>query len=148
MKVFRSAGSISLFKMALDIDPRPERVKKTSIILILTKTIILISIILVQFESHIKTRLNNDGKKIDIVVGAKGSPLQIVLSSIYHIDLPTGNIPYSSLKIISEDPLVDKVIPLALGDNWKNNRIVGTTYEYLEHYDAKLDKGRNWPKEF
>ena len=124
------------------------RLSSTILAVLLTTFGILISIILVQFESHIKTRLNNDGKKIDIVVGAKGSPLQIVLSSIYHIDLPTGNIPYSSLKKISEDPLVDKVIPLALGDNWKNNRIVGTTYEYLEHYGAKLDKGRNWHKVF
>lgn len=124
------------------------RLSSTVLAVLLTTFGILISIILVQFESHIKTRLNNDGKKIDIVVGAKGSPLQIVLSSIYHIDLPTGNIPYSSLKMVSEDPLVEKVIPLALGDNWKNNRIVGTTYEYLEHYGAKLDKGRNWQKVF
>ena len=124
------------------------RLSSTVLAVLLTTFGILISIILVQFESHIKTRLNNDGKKIDIVVGAKGSPLQIVLSSIYHIDLPTGNIPYSSLETISGDPLVDKVIPLALGDNWKNNRIVGTTYEYLEHYGAKLDKGRNWHKVF
>lgn len=124
------------------------RLSSTILAVLLTTFGISISIILVQFENHIKTRLNNDGKKIDIVVGAKGSPLQIVLSSIYHIDLPTGNIPYSSLKKISEDPLVDKVIPLALGDNWKNNRIVGTTYEYLEHYGANLDKGRNWQKEF
>ena len=124
------------------------RLSSTILAVLLTTFGISISIILVQFENHVKTRLNNDGKKIDIVVGAKGSPLQIVLSSIYHIDLPTGNIPYSSLKTISDDPLVDKVIPLALGDNWKNNRIVGTTYEYLEHYSAKLDKGRSWQKEF
>ena len=124
------------------------RLSSTILAVLLTTFGISISIILVQFENHVKTRLNNDGKKIDIVVGAKGSPLQIVLSSIYHIDLPTGNIPYSSLKTISDDPLVDKVIPLALGDNWKNNRIVGTTYEYLEHYGAKLDKGRSWQKVF
>ena len=124
------------------------RLSSTILAVLLTTFGISISIILVQFENHIKTRLNNDGKKIDIVIGAKGSPLQIVLSSIYHIDLPTGNIPYSSLKTISEDPLVDKVIPLALGDNWKNNRIVGTTHEYIEHYGAKLDKGRNWQKVF
>ena len=124
------------------------RFSSTILAILLTTFGISISIILVQFENHIKNRLNNDGKKIDIVVGAKGSPLQIVLSSIYHIDLPTGNIPFSSLKTISQDPLVEKVIPLALGDNWKNNRIVGTTHEYIEHYGAKLDKGRNWQKVF
>ena len=62
MKVFRSAGSISLFKMALDIYPRPERVKKTSMILILTKTIILISIILINplsflFQAFLKSSI-------------------------------------------------------------------------------------------
>jgi putative ABC transport system permease protein len=124
------------------------RFSSTILAILLTTFGISISIILVQFENHIKNRLINDGNKIDIVVGAKGSPLQIVLSSIYHIDLPTGNIPFSSLKTISEDPLVEKVIPLALGDNWKNNRIVGTTHEYIEHYGAKLDKGRNWQKAF
>ena len=124
------------------------RFSSTILAVLLTTFGISISIILVQFENHIKSRLNNDGKKIDIVVGAKGSPLQIVLSSIYHIDLPTGNIPFSSLKTISEDPLVEKVIPLALGDKWKNNRIVGTTHEYIEHYGAKLDKGRSWQKVF
>ena len=124
------------------------RFSSTILAVLLTTFGISISIILVQFENHIKNRLNNDGKKIDIVVGAKGSPLQIVLSSIYHIDLPTGNIPFSSLKTISQDPLVEKVIPLALGDNWKNNRIVGTTHEYIEHYGAKLDEGRNWQKVF
>lgn len=124
------------------------RFSSTILAVLLTTFGISISIILVQFENHIKNRLNNDGKKIDIVVGAKGSPLQIVLSSIYHIDLPTGNIPFSSLKTISEDPLVEKVIPLALGDKWKNNRIVGTTHEYIEHYGAKLEKGRNWQQVF
>ena len=44
----------------------------------------------------LKNALMSDGKGVDIVVGAKGSPLQLVLSSIYHIDIPNGNIPYQS----------------------------------------------------
>ena len=50
-----------------------------------------LAILVTQFGSFIQKRLTNDGKGVDIVVGAKGSPLQIVLSSLYHIDIPTGN---------------------------------------------------------
>ena len=80
-----------------------------------------------QFSNHIQNRLNADGKDIDIVIGAKGSPLQLILSSIYHVDLPNGNISFDSLKKFINHPQVDKVIPLALGDNWNGYRIVGTS---------------------
>jgi putative ABC transport system permease protein len=63
----------------------------------------------------------------DLVVGAKGSPLQLVLSSVYHLDIPTGNIPYSRFEALAADPRVAAAIPIALGDNHKGYRIVGTT---------------------
>ena len=66
---------------------------------------------------HFQDRLKSDGKGIDIVVGAKGSPLQLILSSVYHVDIPTGNISYDSIKKISKNPQVKSAIPLALGDN-------------------------------
>ena len=37
-----------------------------------------------------------DAQGIDLVVGAKGSPLQLILSSVYHIDIPTGIIPLAA----------------------------------------------------
>ena len=62
----------------------------------------------------------------DLVVGAKGSPLQLVLSSVYHLDLPTGNIPYERFQALRSDPRFASAIPLGLGDNYRGYRIVGT----------------------
>ena len=120
----------------------------SSLSVLLTSFGIMIALLLSQFSNHIKNRLDLDGKGIDIVVGAKGSPLQLVLSSIYHIDIPNGNIPYKSALEISKNPLIEKAIPLALGDNWKGYRIVGTSYDYLKHFDVKIDQGRLWNDEF
>jgi putative ABC transport system permease protein len=62
----------------------------------------------------------------DLVAGAKGSPLQLVLSSVYHLDLPTGNIPYDRFLSLRDDPRIASAIPLGLGDNYRGYRIVGT----------------------
>ena len=120
----------------------------SSLSVLLTSFGIVIALLLSQFSNHIKNRLDLDGKGIDIVVGAKGSPLQLVLSSVYHIDIPNGNIPYKSALEISNNPLIEKAIPLALGDNWKGYRIVGTSYDYLKHFDVKIDQGRLWNDDF
>ena len=109
---------------------------------------VMLAIIILQFGQHIQNRLNADGQNIDIVVGAKGSPLQIVLSSIYHIDIPTGNIPYEDAKKWMNHRQVKTAIPLALGDNWKGYRIVGTTSDYMALYGAEIDTGEIWDTAF
>ena len=116
--------------------------------ILLTAFGISIAILINQFSNHVNNRLSGDAKDIDIVVGAKGSPLQLILSSVYHIDLPTGNIPYDSVKELIKNPKIKTSIPLALGDNWRGYRIVGTTTEYMNHYNAKIGEGRVWDKEF
>lgn len=63
----------------------------------------------------------------DIVVGAKGSPLQLTLSAVYHLDAPTGNIPWDRYLALRDDFRVRTAIPLGLGDNYRGYRIVGTT---------------------
>lgn len=80
---------------------------------------------------------------IDLVVGAKGSPLQLILSSVLHADYPTGNIPLADAERIGNHPLVEKWIPLALGDSYKGFRIVGAPLDYAELYGAELAQG-NW----
>ena len=109
---------------------------------------VMLAIIILQFGHHIQNRLNADGQNIDIVVGAKGSPLQIVLSSIYHIDIPTGNIAYEDAKKWMNHRQVKTAIPLALGDNWKGYRIVGTTGDYMALYGAEIDTGKIWNTPF
>lgn len=90
-----------------------------------------------QLEQHAE----RDARCIDLVVGAKGSPLQLILSSVYHADIPTGNIPDTALAALAAQPLVKSAIPLALGDNFHGFRIVGTTTALLDHYGAHLAQG-------
>ncbi|HVL75756.1 MAG TPA: ABC transporter permease [Noviherbaspirillum sp.] len=88
-----------------------------------------------------------DARGIDLVVGAPGSPLQLILSSIYHIDIPTGNIPLAAQATLEQNRLVRKVIPLALGDSYEGFRIVGTTHDYAAHYGGQLAEGRQYQTE-
>ena len=116
--------------------------------IMLTAFGVSIALLISQFGNHIQNRINLDGQGIDIVVGAKGSPLQLILSSVYHIDIPTGNIAYSKAKKIMNNPQIEESIPLALGDNWRGFRIVGTTTNYIRHYDMSLSTGRYWDQNF
>lgn len=93
-------------------------------------------------------QLDNNSRNIDLVVGAKGSPLQLILSSVYHIDNPTGNIPLDELEPLRQNPLVQLAVPLSLGDNFKGHRIVGTDSSFLAIYDTKINEGRIWQKDF
>ncbi len=93
-----------------------------------------------QFEKQMESNVAG----IDLVVGAKGSPLQLVLSSIYHLDYPTGNIFYDDAEELSRNPLVKHTIPLSLGDNYGGYRIVGTNRDYADLYKGKIKEGRYW----
>jgi putative ABC transport system permease protein len=81
---------------------------------------------------------------IDMVVGAKGSPLQLILSSIFHIDSPTGNIPLDEVEKLKSNPLVKQLIPLSFGDNFSGFRIIGTNQDFIKHYSVDLALGRTF----
>jgi len=99
-----------------------------------------------QLKRSFRNQIENNLGKIDVVVGAKGSPLQLVLASILHLDNPTGNISYNEAKRISRSPMVKTAVPISYGDNYKGFRIVGTTYEFTSLYDTELEKGRRVEK--
>lgn len=100
--------------------------------------------ILLLASTQIEEKLNNNSKDIDLVVGAKGSPLQLILSSIYYIDFPTGNIPLKEANELSHNPFVKRATPLALGDNYNGMRIVGTDSNFISLYGLKIEKGKFW----
>lgn len=81
---------------------------------------------------------------IDVVVGAKGSPMQLILSGVFHIDVPPGNVPLQAVRALEKHPMVASVIPISLGDNFRGFRIVGTSTDYITHYQATLAQGRLW----
>jgi putative ABC transport system permease protein len=81
---------------------------------------------------------------IDVVVGAKGSPMQLILSGVLHIDVPPGNVPLQAVNELAKNPLVERIIPVSLGDNFGGYRIVGTSTAYVDHYQAQLAQGTLW----
>ncbi|OUD13904.1 ABC transporter permease [Thioflexithrix psekupsensis] len=99
---------------------------------------------LFMISEQLEQRLSRNAEGIDLVIGAKGSPLQLILASIYHSDMPTGNIPLSEVKPLLKSPLIETAIPLALGDSYHGFRIVGTSLNYPTHYHAQLSAGHWW----
>ncbi len=93
-----------------------------------------------------EARFTRDLAGIDLVVGAKGSPLQLVLSAVFQMDTPTGNIPLAQAERFSRMPLVKTAVPLSMGDSYRGARIVGTTAEYPKLYGAQLAQGRLWSR--
>jgi putative ABC transport system permease protein len=72
----------------------------------------------------------------DAVLGARGSQLQLVLNTVFHLETSPGNIPWSLYKEVAADPRVSLAVPYAVGDNYHGYRIVGTTPEIFTtfHY--------------
>lgn len=102
--------------------------------------------VMLLFAHQAEERLRRDSKGVDLVIGAKGSPLQLILSTVYHIDVPNGNIKLADAETILADPMVKRAIPIALGDNFRTFRIVGTGTAFLELQNAKVAQGKIWEK--
>ena len=114
-------------------------------VLLLAFGVATITLLLLTMH-QLQERMGRDARGIDLVAGAKGSPLQVILSAIYHLDVPTGNITLAQAKEIAKHRMVKKTIPLALGDSYKSFRIVGTNHDYVAHYGGKPAAGRLWEK--
>ncbi len=102
--------------------------------------------LLLQVNRHIQQQMENNVRGIDMVVGAKGSPMQLILSAVYHIDDPTGNIPLHEAKKLQKNRLVEFGIPLSFGDSYEGFKIVGTNHQYPELYKATIKKGHLWKR--
>ena len=120
--------------------------------LFLSLLLLLLSVSLVTFVLQLSQQLGGQLSKniapFDMVVGAKGSPLQLVLSSVLHIDVPTGNIKLKEAALLQDHPFIETALPVSYGDNYKGYRILGTEIEYLEKYGAQLAEGRLFEKSF
>ena len=116
-------------------------------LLLLVLSVSLVSFIL-ELSKQINGQLEKNIAPVDLVIGAKGSPLQLVLSSVLHIDAPTGNIELKEAEKIMQHPFVGSAIPVAYGDNYKGYRIVGTALNYFDRYNASIDQGRFFDQPF
>lgn len=93
---------------------------------------------------QLEKAFDRDLAGIDVVVGAKGSPMQLILSGVLHVDVPTGNVPLKDIRELEKHPQVAQIIPISLGDNFRAYRIVGTSTDYIHHYNAQLAQGQLW----
>jgi putative ABC transport system permease protein len=73
----------------------------------------------------------------DAVLGARGSQLQLVLNTVFHLETSPGNIPWQMYTAIAQDPGVDLAVPYAVGDNYQGYRIVGTTPELFTRFPGE-----------
>ena len=103
----------------------------------------LISFLLL-LNTQLKEKFDSNLAGIDMVVGAKGSPLQLILCSMYHIDSPTGNISIKEATPFLREghPLIETSVPLSLGDSYGGYRIVGTDHSILKLYDVEIEQGK------
>ncbi|MEJ1237645.1 ABC transporter permease [Chryseolinea sp. T2] len=102
--------------------------------------------IMVLSNLQLQRNISRNAQGIDLVIGAKGSPMQLILSSIFHVDVPTGNIKIRDAERFAKGALVKQSIPLALGDSYRSFRIVGTDKRYAGLYSAELAQGKWWTR--
>jgi len=114
-------------------------------LLLLTLGLAAVTFVL-RASAQVEAGLRRDLAGIDLVVGAKGSPMQIMLAGVFHLDAPTGNIPLATLELLKRQPLVAQAVPLSLGDSFRGYRIVGTTPDYVGLYGATLGQGALWTR--
>jgi len=116
-------------------------------LILLVSGVTIISLIL-HLQTQFESRFTRQMEGIDQVMGAKGSPLQLVLSAVYQMDAPVGNISFSEAQRWMKHPFVEKAIPLSFGDNYLGFRIVGTTPAYISHYGGLISDGDLFVNDF
>ena len=99
----------------------------------------LISVVL-TLHRETEDTFKREAALFDLIVGAKGSPLQLTLSALYHLDVPTGNIPYERYEALRDNPRVAFAVPIGLGDNYEGFRIVGTEQHFFDLVDRESEK--------
>lgn len=93
---------------------------------------LLMSVFVIKDQTYRAFTASDAG--FDGVFGARGSQLQLVLNSVYHLDQSTGNLRWSQYQQIKSHPAIERAIPISVGDNYEGFRIVGTVPElFTEH---------------
>lgn len=99
---------------------------------------LLMAVFAIKAQTHEAFTAGQTG--YDAVLGARGSQLQLVLNTVFHLETSPGNIPWKMYQDVKRDPRIKLAVPYAVGDNYRGFRIVGTTLEAFEAPVGK-DKG-------
>lgn len=95
---------------------------------------VMLMVMVLVIYGILQNTFNQQSINYDLIVGPKGSPLQLVLSTVYHISPPIENLPYRYYEQLKKDPRVSAAIPVAMGDVTEqgNFPIVGTIPEFFK----------------
>lgn len=113
--------------------------RKGALLIMVLSTAISVAILLGVFKvrDDAKTSFSNAISGVDLVLGSKGSPAELILYSVFHIGKPTSTIPASLEKDIAAIPSVDWIVPIQLGDSYRNYPVVGTSVAFFERVKAQ-----------
>ncbi|HEY7553632.1 MAG TPA: ABC transporter permease [Candidatus Binatia bacterium] len=114
----------------------------------LTSTLTLLSLALsvslwvgIEHLRHgARESFSNTISQTDLIVGARGAPLQLLLYTVFHIGAPTANVTYESYEKIKNHRAVEWTIPISLGDSHRGFRVVGTNEDFYRHYRFRQDR--------
>lgn len=87
-----------------------------------------------RIRSEARSSFANTISGTDLIIGARGGSIQLLLYSVFRIGNATNNISWGSYRKFAELPSVAWTIPLSLGDSHLGYRVLGTTGEYFRHY--------------
>ena len=87
-----------------------------------------------RIQSGVRSSFNSTISGTDIIVGARGGAINLLLYSVFRLGDPTANISWESYERISSAPGVEWAVPISLGDSHRGYRVVGTSTAYFQHY--------------
>jgi putative ABC transport system permease protein len=90
-----------------------------------------------QINLETRKAFSNSANGFDAVLGARGSKLQIILNSLFHLEESPGNLAWEQYELIKSAPGVRRAYPIAVGDNYHGYRLVGTEPEMFQEHEWK-----------
>jgi putative ABC transport system permease protein len=131
--------------MPLTLELALKSLRNRALATILTVVSIALSIaLLVGVENvrvGIRESFTNTIRGTDLIVGARGGSMQLLLYSVFGMGSPTGNISYESYEHWKAHPAVAWTIPYSLGDSHRSFRVIGTTDDFYERFRYRRDSG-------
>jgi len=95
---------------------------------------VALAVAIVLIKQGVQQRFEQGTLGYEMVVGAKGSPLQLVLNTVYNLDISPGNISWKLFEQLRADRRVKLAVPFSVGDNFHGFRIVGTTDAVFQEF--------------
>ena len=116
--------------------------RATAILTVLTVAISVMLFLGVEKVRHgARESFENTISGVDLIVGARSSPVNLLLYSVFHIGDATNNITWESYETVAGASGVAWTVPISLGDSHRGHRVIGTNPTLFEHY--QYGRGRH-----